>query len=166
VTLDGAQSRMGLTAASGLSSISKHDADEMKLAITKAPEPFCTAMGVVTIRSFSLGSYEVGRVQLLVSSGPPTQNPNVPPYIGWFAVTSLVGVDFELDFAFANVLRDEGAHFVFHGGGCGAAGGGNRAVTRCYGWCCARWIITRPSASPFGPPLAMPAAFNADGRPR
>ena len=97
VTLDGTAARMGLSTAAAISSISKRDADAMGLAITKAPASLMGTQGMVTVRSFSLGSYEVGKVQMLVNNGPA--NPAVPPFIGWFALTSLLGVDFELDFA-------------------------------------------------------------------
>jgi hypothetical protein len=99
VTIDGTPARMGLTTSSGISSISKRDANAMGLAISKAPPSLIGTLGIATINSFSLGSYGVGKVQMLVNSGLPTSNPNVPPYVGWFALTSLLEVDFELDFA-------------------------------------------------------------------
>jgi len=96
VTLEGTPARMGLSTAAAISSISKRDADAMGLAITKAPASLIGSQEMVTIRSFSLGSYEVGKVEMLVNNGPAN---SAVPYIGWFALTSLLGVDFELDFA-------------------------------------------------------------------
>lgn len=98
VSLDGNQTRMGLTTAMGISVIFKQDAEQMHLAIAKPPSPSGT-MEKVTVDSFSLGSLDIGKVQLMAIGGPQTRNPAVPAYVGWFAMTSLVGMDFELDFA-------------------------------------------------------------------
>jgi hypothetical protein len=96
VSLDGTPAHMRLGTPSGLSTIYKRDADDMNLPVGKSPLPNSQ---IATVRSFSLGSYEVGKVQLLVSSKPPTLVPNSAPYVGSFGLTSLIGVDFELDFA-------------------------------------------------------------------
>lgn len=99
VVLDGAPALMGLTTTNPFSTISKQSAAEMKLAIAKTPAPISGIAGFVSIDSFLLGSLEIGKVQLLVNNWPMILNSSVPPYIGFFALASLVGMDYELDFA-------------------------------------------------------------------
>jgi hypothetical protein len=99
VVLDGAAAFMGLNSSLPVSTISLQAANEMKLAIGKAPQPFADAPGLVSIDSLSLGSYEVGKVKLLVFPGGKIAMPGLPPSIGSIAIPTLSGVDYELDFA-------------------------------------------------------------------
>jgi hypothetical protein len=96
VTLDGTPARMILGTSSGLSTIYKRDADDMNLTVVKSPLP---NWQMTTVHSFSLGSYKVGKAQLLLTTKLPTLAPNAAPYVGVFGLTALSGVDFELDFA-------------------------------------------------------------------
>jgi hypothetical protein len=99
VVLDGTSAFMGLNSSLPVSTISLQAATEMKLAIGKAPQPFSDAPGSVSINSFSLGSYDIGKVQLLVFPGGKIAMPGLPPSIGSIAIPTFLGVDYELDFA-------------------------------------------------------------------
>jgi hypothetical protein len=99
VVLDGAPAYMGLNTSIPISTISQQAATEMKFAIGKNPHPFVNSPGLVSIDSLSLGSYNIGKVGLLVTVGPPYVSPGLPPHIGSFALPTLFGVDYELDFA-------------------------------------------------------------------
>jgi hypothetical protein len=99
VVLDGTSAFMGLNSSLAVSMISLQAATEMKLAIGKAPQPFSDAPGLVSIDSLSLGSYDIGKVRLLVFHGAATVMPGLPPSIGSIALPTLFGVDYELDFA-------------------------------------------------------------------
>jgi len=99
VVLDGAPAFMGLNTGLPVSTISQQAAAEMKFAIVKVPRSFSDSPGLVSIHSLSLGSYDIGKVRLLVSPGPTITMPSLPPFIGSFALPTLFGVDYELDFA-------------------------------------------------------------------
>lgn len=99
VVLDGAPAFMGLNSGMPISTISQQAAAEMKFAIGKNHHPFVNSAGLVSIDSLSLGSYNIGKVQLLVTVGPPFVSPGLPPHIGSFALPTLFGSDYELDFA-------------------------------------------------------------------
>jgi hypothetical protein len=99
VVLDGAPAFMGLNTSLPISTIYQQAAAEMKFAIGKAPPPFSDAPGLVSIESLSLGSYDIGKVRLLVFKGAAISMPGLPPSIGSIALPTLFGVDYELDFA-------------------------------------------------------------------
>jgi hypothetical protein len=99
VVLDGFPAFMGLNTSIPISTISQQAATEMKFAVGKNPHPFVNSPGLASIDSLSLGSYGIGKVQLLVTVGPPFVNPGLPPQVGSFALPTLFGVDYELDFA-------------------------------------------------------------------
>jgi hypothetical protein len=91
---------MQLNIATPFSSIYFDAATDLKLTITKAPEPFYSASGVVTIDSFGLGAATINKVQLLVSAPDRKPAPGpTPAYIGYIALASMLKADFELDFA-------------------------------------------------------------------
>src|SRR6202041_1064402 len=79
VVLDGAPAFMGLNTSIPISTISQQAATEMKFAIGKNPHPFVNSPGLVSISSLSFGSYDIGKVQLLVTVGPPFVSPGLPP---------------------------------------------------------------------------------------
>ena len=97
VVLDGTSAFMGLSSSLPISTISLQAATEMKLTIGKNPQPIVNSPGLVSIDSLLLGSYNIGKVRLLVTAVPPS--PALPPHIGSFALPTLFGVDYELDFA-------------------------------------------------------------------
>jgi hypothetical protein len=99
VALDGVPAFMGLNTSIPISTISQRAATEMKFPVGKNPHAFVNSPGLVSINSLSLGSYDIGKVQLLVTVGPPFVNPGLPPQVGSFALPTLFGVDYELDFA-------------------------------------------------------------------
>jgi hypothetical protein len=99
VVLDGTSAFMGLNSSLPVSTISLQAATEMKKAIGKAPPPFANQPGLVSIDSLSLGSYDIGKVRLMVTPGKGITMPGLPPTIGSFALPTLFGVDYELDFA-------------------------------------------------------------------
>jgi hypothetical protein len=99
VVLDGTPAFMGLNSSMPISTISKQAATEMKFVIGKNPQPFVNSPGLVSIDSLSLGSYDIGKVRLLVTVDPPYVSPGLPPHVGSFALPTLFGVDYELDFA-------------------------------------------------------------------
>jgi len=98
VILDGAPAFMGLNSSLPVSTISLQVATEMKLTIGKAPIRF-NSPGVVSINSLSLGSYDIGKVKLMATPGGRNAMPDLPASIGSFALPTLFGVDYELDFA-------------------------------------------------------------------
>jgi hypothetical protein len=99
VVLDGVPAFMILNLSLPVSTINLEEANNKKLVISKAPEPFSSAPGMVTIDSFSLGVTNIGKVQLLVSPGGNHTTPGLPTFIGSIALPSLLKADFELDFA-------------------------------------------------------------------
>jgi len=99
VVLDGAAAFMGLNTSMPISTISEQAAAEMKFAIGKNPHPFVNSPGLVSVDSLSLGSYDIGKVRLMVTVGPAYVGSGLPPQIGSFALPTLFGVDYELDFA-------------------------------------------------------------------
>jgi hypothetical protein len=99
VNLNGAPAFMGLNISLPISTINLEAATDKKLVMHKAPEPFFDAPGIVSIDSFSLGAYNLGKVQLLVFPGQNKTIPGLPTFIGSIALPSLLKADFELDFA-------------------------------------------------------------------
>jgi hypothetical protein len=99
VVLDGTSAFMGLNSSLPVSTISVQAATDMKLAIGKPPLPFSDAPGLVSIDSLSLGSYDLGKVRLLVAPGGKITMPGLPPSIGSVAIPNVAGADYELDFA-------------------------------------------------------------------
>jgi hypothetical protein len=99
VVLDGAPAFMALNISLPVSTMNLEAATDKKLVIRKAPEPFSSAPGLVTIDSFSLGAYNLGKVQLLVVPGENKTLPGLPAFIGSIALPPFLKADFELDFA-------------------------------------------------------------------
>jgi hypothetical protein len=99
VILDGAPAFMGLNISLPISTINLEAANDKKLVMRKAPEPFSDAPGIVTIDSFSLGAFGIGKVQLLVFPAGNKTLPGLPTFIGSIALPALLKADFELDFA-------------------------------------------------------------------
>jgi hypothetical protein len=99
VVLDGAPAFMGLNNSLPISTISEQAATEMKFVIGKATQPFSNSPGLVSVNSLSLGSYDIGKVRLLVFRGNVTSMPGLPASIGAIALPTLFGMDYELDFA-------------------------------------------------------------------
>jgi len=99
VVLDGTSAFMGLNSNLPVSTISLQVATEMRLAIGKAPPPFSNTPGLVSINSLSLGSYDIGKVQLLVTRNGRIEMPGLPPSVGSIALPGVFRMDYELDFA-------------------------------------------------------------------
>jgi hypothetical protein len=91
VVLDGAPAFMGLNTGIPISTISQQAAAEMKFAIGKNSHPFVNSPGLVSIDALSLGSYNIGKVGLLVTVGPPYVSPgllSVLPHVTLLPVAS------------------------------------------------------------------------------
>jgi hypothetical protein len=86
VVLDGTAGFMSLNTSIAVSTIYLEDANNRKLVIHKAPQPFSNSPGIVSIESFSLGNYNVGKLQLLVFPGKSQGVPGLPPIIGSLAL--------------------------------------------------------------------------------
>ena len=99
VVLDGRSAFMGLNTTLAISVLQQQAATEMKLPIGKAPRAVTNAPGLVSIQSLSLGSYNIGKVTLLVFPGDEITMPGLPVSIGSIALPTLIGMDYELDFA-------------------------------------------------------------------
>jgi hypothetical protein len=107
VTVDGTSASMTLNSGLPTSIIYQQVATEMKLAIVQAPAPYANFPGMVRINSMSLGSFDAGKIQLLVVSHGPMPTPGLPTSIGSIAIPAGIlprpgarfRMDFELDFA-------------------------------------------------------------------
>jgi hypothetical protein len=99
VVVNGTATYMGINSSLPVSVISLEAANEMKLAISKAPELFSSSPGVVSLDSLSIGSYDMGKVRLLVFPGKNNVMPGMPASIGAIAIPQQLNVDYELDFA-------------------------------------------------------------------
>jgi hypothetical protein len=102
VVLDGVTAYMSINSSAPVSAISLQAATDMKFAISQAPEPFSGAPGMVSIKSLSLGSYDVGKVRLLVLPKTITM-PGLPPAIGSLTMPMQLKMDSEFDFAHAKL---------------------------------------------------------------
>jgi hypothetical protein len=99
VSLDGVPGFMALSNGLPLSTIFQPAVTEMKLVIDKSHQPVSNSPGLVSIGSLSLGSYDIGKVRLLVTDAPKSGSPQTSPYIGSFALPTLFGMDYEIDYA-------------------------------------------------------------------
>jgi hypothetical protein len=79
VVLDGTSAFMALNVSLPISVIQQQAATEMNLVIGKAPQPFSDAPGLVSVKSLSLCSYDIGKAGLLVFRGDKITMPSLPP---------------------------------------------------------------------------------------
>jgi hypothetical protein len=99
VVLDGTAAFMGLNISLPVSTINLEEATDRKLVLHKAPQAYSNGPGFVYIDSLSLGTYNIGKVQLLVFPGRNKVMPGLPTTIGSIALPAQLKADFELDFA-------------------------------------------------------------------
>jgi hypothetical protein len=101
VSVNGAQSYMGLLTGSAGSTISQKAPGDMSVPLRPPPANSAkSSVGIASIDSFSLGPFSLGKITFQVNSNLDLKaGENMPEFIGWFGMQSLFGVDFEFDFA-------------------------------------------------------------------